>query len=230
MTYKPSNPNGQATSANSEPVVIASDQSSIPVIVANTAALSVLIAGEQDAVPVLIAAEQTAVPVAIGAGTATIGRLVQSTVRIVVVASGLTTAPPAYTTGDQLGAELTFANAASTAGWGGIVIGAALLDAGLKVNTGDVDLYLFSAASSPAPDNAPAEWSAASMGNFVGIVRFPAGDWRTTASNAVNSQQSLSIGYGCAATSLYGALVTRQDNAAFATAADLRVILHVVRD
>lgn len=31
MAYIPKNPNGQATSANSEPVVIASDQSSIPV-------------------------------------------------------------------------------------------------------------------------------------------------------------------------------------------------------
>lgn len=31
MTYKPANPNGQATMANSEPVVIASDQSVIPV-------------------------------------------------------------------------------------------------------------------------------------------------------------------------------------------------------
>lgn len=34
MSYKKSNPNGQATSANSEPVVIANDQSSIPVTVA----------------------------------------------------------------------------------------------------------------------------------------------------------------------------------------------------
>lgn len=31
MTYKPTNPNGQATMANSEPVVIASDQTPIPV-------------------------------------------------------------------------------------------------------------------------------------------------------------------------------------------------------
>lgn len=31
MTYRPANPNGQATSANSAPVVIASDQSAIPV-------------------------------------------------------------------------------------------------------------------------------------------------------------------------------------------------------
>lgn len=32
MAYNPSNPNGQATSANSAPVVIASDQSSIPIV------------------------------------------------------------------------------------------------------------------------------------------------------------------------------------------------------
>ena len=31
MSYKPSNPNGQATMANSEPVVIASDQSAVPI-------------------------------------------------------------------------------------------------------------------------------------------------------------------------------------------------------
>src|SRR5574343_1160172 len=31
MSYKPSNPNGQATMANSEPVVIASNQSAVPV-------------------------------------------------------------------------------------------------------------------------------------------------------------------------------------------------------
>ncbi len=31
MSYQPTNPNGSATSANSEPVVIASDQSAIPV-------------------------------------------------------------------------------------------------------------------------------------------------------------------------------------------------------
>ena len=31
MSYNPNNPNGQATSANSAPVVIASDQSAVPV-------------------------------------------------------------------------------------------------------------------------------------------------------------------------------------------------------
>lgn len=36
MAYKPTNPNGQATMANSEPVVIASNQSSIPVTLTST--------------------------------------------------------------------------------------------------------------------------------------------------------------------------------------------------
>lgn len=36
MSYNPNNPNGQATSANSAPVVVASDQPSIPVDLALT--------------------------------------------------------------------------------------------------------------------------------------------------------------------------------------------------
>ncbi|HKX73547.1 MAG TPA: hypothetical protein VJM32_06010 [Candidatus Saccharimonadales bacterium] len=35
MSYHPNNPNGQATSANSAPVVLASDQSAIPVAASN---------------------------------------------------------------------------------------------------------------------------------------------------------------------------------------------------
>lgn len=41
MAYNPSNPNGQATMANSEPVVIASDQSSIPVTVNPSSSVAV---------------------------------------------------------------------------------------------------------------------------------------------------------------------------------------------
>lgn len=37
MSYSPNNPNGQATMANSEPVVIASDQSAVPVTVSGVA-------------------------------------------------------------------------------------------------------------------------------------------------------------------------------------------------
>lgn len=38
MSYQPNNPNGQATSANSSPIVVASDQSNLPVTLATTIA------------------------------------------------------------------------------------------------------------------------------------------------------------------------------------------------
>lgn len=86
MAYIPPNPNGQATSANSAPVVIASDQSAVPV---NTSTLAgttvatgagVITAGTQR---VTIATDQAAVPsnqtqlngvaIAVGSGTSSTG-------------------------------------------------------------------------------------------------------------------------------------------------------------
>ena len=56
MSYKPNNPNGQATMANSEPVVLASDQASIPVTVSgvSTAANQTTIIGHLDGVEGLL--------------------------------------------------------------------------------------------------------------------------------------------------------------------------------
>lgn len=56
MAYTPKNPNGQATMANSEPVVIASDQSTVPVSVSgvSTAANQTTIIGHVDGIETLI--------------------------------------------------------------------------------------------------------------------------------------------------------------------------------
>ena len=56
MAYKKSNPNGQATMANSEPVVLASDQASIPVTVSGvaTAANQTTIIGHVDGIETLL--------------------------------------------------------------------------------------------------------------------------------------------------------------------------------
>lgn len=56
MAYSPKNPNGQATMANSEPVVIASDQSTIPVSVSGvaTAANQTTIIGHVDGIEGLL--------------------------------------------------------------------------------------------------------------------------------------------------------------------------------
>lgn len=61
MTYVPPNPNGSATSANSSPVVIASDQSAIPVTVSGvaTAANQTTIIGHVDGIETLIGTTNT---------------------------------------------------------------------------------------------------------------------------------------------------------------------------
>lgn len=63
MAYKPSNPNGQATMANSEPVVIASDQSAVPVSGTITAELSATDNAVLDAIAADTAAIKTAVEI-----------------------------------------------------------------------------------------------------------------------------------------------------------------------
>lgn len=61
MAYKKSNANGQATMANSEPVVIASDQSAVPVTVSGvaTAANQTTLIGHVDSVETLITSTNT---------------------------------------------------------------------------------------------------------------------------------------------------------------------------
>lgn len=61
MAYKKSNANGQATMANSEPVVIASDQSAVPVTVSGvaTAANQTTIIGHVDGIETLIGTTNT---------------------------------------------------------------------------------------------------------------------------------------------------------------------------
>lgn len=155
-----------------------------------------------------------------------------STLRIEVDSAGLTTASTTYTSGDQLGTELTFANAARVSGQGGVIVGAVLLDKP-KVLSGtpaDVDLYIFKSSITGASDNSPFDDSDTDMGNRVCRLRFPLTGWDSQSSNASNELQDRAIGYTCAATSLYGILVSRTNHNFFGAATDLRVALTVVRD
>jgi hypothetical protein len=147
--------------------------------------------------------------------------------RIQVQSAGLTTATTAYTSGDQLGTILTFANAVRQTGATGVIQSATLLDQSQVI--GAVDLFLFTQSVTLAADNAAASFSDADMLNCVGIISFPA----PTAVAAVNSISTVVSGLGitCAATSLFGALVTRSANAVFAGGAtSLAVSLHILQD
>lgn len=156
---------------------------------------------------------------------------VQSAVTIEVDSAGLTTATTAYTSGDQTGTEMTFAGAGSVTGWGGLIVAAVILDKAQKINTGDFELWLFDRSVTGAGDNAAAEWSDADMAHCVGRIKWLTADWvNFSTTNSHNQQTGLAIPYTCAATSLFGTLVTRQGNAFYTAATDLRVSLRVLRD
>lgn len=147
--------------------------------------------------------------------------------RIQVQSAGLTTATTAYTSGDQLGTILTFANAVRQTGATGIVQSATLMDQSQVM--GAVDLFLFDRSVTLAADNAAASFSDADMLFCLGIISFPA----PTAVAAVNSISTVVSGLGIMpnATSLFGALVTRSANAVFAGGAtSLAVSLHILQD
>lgn len=152
--------------------------------------------------------------------------------RIEVNSAGLTTASTSYTSGDQEGTELTFANAARSSGWGGVISSAVILDKAkiLSATPADIDLLIFASSVTGASDNAAFDDSDTDMGEFIARIRFAAGDWMSTASNAVNQQQNQAIGYTCDATSLFGILVGRTNHTFYTAATDLRVALQVIRD
>lgn len=147
--------------------------------------------------------------------------------RIVTATSaGLTTATTAYIAGDQLGTELTFASIVR-AGRGAVIQSATLVDKAKIL--GAVDLFLFSAATTPVADNAANSWSDADMANCLGVLHFT--DAVTSALNivvlATNAPIVLKPGAG---TSIFGNLVTRTGHTFFGAATDLIVNLGVLRD
>lgn len=145
---------------------------------------------------------------------------------ITATSAGLTTATTAYTAGDQLGTELTLSSIVRT-GKGAVIQSAALID---KANiVGAVDLFLFSAATTPAADNAANSWSDADMANCLGVLHFT--DAVSSANNrvvlATNAPIVLKPGSG---TSIFADLVTRTGHTFFGAGTDLIVALGVLRD
>lgn len=143
---------------------------------------------------------------------------------IAVTSSGLTTASTAYVYGDVLGAEMTFANAARISGGGGTLRKIVLINNDTQL--GAVDLFLFDSASTPASDNNANSWSDANMQKNVGVI--PLVPYATSALNQVLMWEGDSD-YSCAATSLFGVLVTRSGHTFFGAATAILVRMWVER-
>lgn len=145
---------------------------------------------------------------------------------IKVNSAGMTlTAGTAYTVGDVMGTEMVFAGASRASGRGCRVLSALCID-NEKIFTANTNaevlrLWLFSAPSTPAADNAVPGWTDANLALLVGVIPFggdPAGALEgrpaVMANNGVllANTPAASGPYGLpmvaqpAATSLYGVL------------------------
>lgn len=151
-----------------------------------------------------------------------------TTTVIEVDSSGLTIATTSYISGDQLGAEFTFPNAVRISGGKAILEGVVLINNATQL--GAVDLFLFDSTSGSAGDNNPNSWTDPNMRKCVGVVQLV-----PTASSANNQVMSWSGGLPvwCAATSLFGVLVTRSAHTFFTAstgATDIRLKLFLRRE
>lgn len=140
--------------------------------------------------------------------------------------AGLTTASTAYTSGDQMGTEITLASIIR-ANRGAVIQSAILIDKAKVL--GAVDLFLFGAATTPAADNAANAWSDADMLTTQGIIHFT--DVVQSANNyAVMATNLPMVVKPSSGTSIFADLVTRTANTFFGAVGDIVVVLGVIQD
>jgi hypothetical protein len=145
--------------------------------------------------------------------------------RIPVTSSGLTTSVTAYSAGDQVGTQFTFANAAETAGGYGVVLGIGMLDKADII--GAYMLWLFRDSVTPAADNAAFSVSDTDMEQLIGVIPL-SGSWDAGASKWCQVLGA-GVAYDCAGTSLYGLLQAASAHTFFGAATDIILTLRVAR-
>lgn len=126
--------------------------------------------------------------------------------RIAVQSTGLTTASTAYVSGDQVGNEFTFANAARSSGGTGLITGVTLTDE--QGIIGAYDVVITRASVTPAADNAAYSLSAVDARNVVAVVQLTGAHDLGVANWA--GAFNLAIPYDCSGgTSLFATLICR---------------------
>lgn len=143
-----------------------------------------------------------------------------------------------YASGDVIGGQMTFANAARVSGGSGIIQAATLID--LDKEDAQIELYLFDRTfTSFGSDNAVAAFTEADLANLIDIITF---DNRTTygpsdytdvntatGGSAVALKRNLSTPFVANGTDLFGQMVVR-GTPTFTATTDLRVILSILQD
>lgn len=132
----------------------------------------------------------------------------------------------AYSAGDAVGGLLTFANAAPGTGLGGVIKDLVILDdAGQDA---EMELWLFDQTFTAMADNAAWAPSEADLRNLVAIISTSSGAWFAAGTPSA-ARVECSQRYECAATSLFGQLVTR-GTPTFAATDDVTVKIGLLKD
>lgn len=144
-----------------------------------------------------------------------------------VQSGGLTIATTAYSAGDQVGSQFTFANAARASGGTGTIVGVTMVSAQDAI--GAYDLVLTDSSITLASDNAAYAISDSDARNVIGIVQL-AGSY-DIGNNRICQAFNIAMPYICeGGTSLYGGLITRAGHTFFAAVTDIELTLWVERN
>lgn len=146
-----------------------------------------------------------------------------------VASAGLTTSVTNYSSGDQLGTEMTLPAVAGTNNGFGVITGVSLVDDGDVM--GSCELWIFSDATTEAADNAAAAWSDADAALIVpGCPIFiPAPIDVGGARVGAVSNLWIPFQSGAGHDDLFCDLVTRSNNAFFAAVDDLHLNVSVIK-
>jgi hypothetical protein len=146
--------------------------------------------------------------------------------RIAVNVTGVTTATTAYTAGDQVGAQITFTDAARASGGNGYITGATFYsDADI---IGAYDLVIFDQSATIAADNAAFSLDDTNGRKVVAVL--PLSGAYDLGNNRMCQLAGIRVPYVCSGSAnLYGALVTRLGHTFFAVADQNTVALYLER-
>lgn len=156
-----------------------------------------------------------------------LGTVLQRAAPVVATASGLTTSITAYTAGDMLGAEQTLTAMANATGGGGAVTAINVQNSATNV-TGALDLRLFSAASTPAADNAANSWSDAN--SRLQVIQYQIGAPVASALNSTIYVGELYKAYTTTSSAnLFLNVIALGAPAVFAAATDLQYTFEILQ-
>lgn len=150
------------------------------------------------------------IDVATIAGSAHIGEVTANS-PICIVTSVTLTVGATYASGDFVGTSatpITFANAARTTAGDGIIHSVTISDPAASAAVA-LELWLFNATVTPPADSAAWDLSDANGLKCVGVINIPTTAQYLSSATGVMSLNNIGLKYNCAATSLFGCLVTR---------------------